>query len=239
VSCRMVGYYRVSTEGQGKSGLGLAAQEAAVTQHVQIHGCRLLASYVEEETGKRDTIDNRPELQRAIAHAKWSKATLVVAKMDRLTRSVAVTSMLHQSGVDFIACDNPTANRLTIQILAAVAENEVRQISERTKAALAAYKARGGRLGASLPQSRNLTPAARERGTRAASEARQRQAREAYVFISPSILELRSRGLSLTAIAAQLNEDGQPTRRGRRWSAMQVKRVLSATQVAPSSPDAI
>jgi len=231
----MVGYYSVSTESQGQSGLGLAAQEAAVKRHVQVHGCRLLAAYTEVETGKRDSIDDRPELQRAIAHAKRSKATLVVAKMDRLTRSVAVTAMLHQSNIDFIACDNPNANRMTIQILAAVAENEVRQISERTKAALAAYKARGGLLGAALPQSRNLTPEARDRGIRAASEARRQRARDAYADLGPYLHELRSGGFSLSAIAAKLNEDGQTTRRGRPWRAMQVKRVLSLAPVAPLS----
>ena len=226
MSCRIIGYIRVSTEKQGASGLGLEAQRAAVDAHVSQHGCRLLATYTEVETGKRDTIDNRPELLRAIAHAKRSKATLVVAKMDRLTRSVAVTAALHQSGIEFIACDNPFANRMTVQILAAIAENEVRQISERTKGALAAYKARGGKLGAQLEQCQNLTPAARERGIAAASQARRRRADEAYADLGPFLADLRDNGLSFQSIADRLNDEGQTTRRGKAWNAVQVMRVL-------------
>ena len=121
--------------------MGLEAQKAAVAAYVAISGCSLVRTYTEVETGKRDSLENRPEFRRAIAHAKRAKATLVAAKLDRLSRSVAVTSMLHTSGVEFVACDNPGANRMTIQILAVVAENEARMISTRTKEALAAYKA--------------------------------------------------------------------------------------------------
>jgi DNA invertase Pin-like site-specific DNA recombinase len=144
----MVAYLRVSTDKQGRSGLGIEAQAAAVAQHIRLAGCELLATYTEVETGTKDRLENRPALRKAIAHAKRCKGTLVVAKLDRLARSVAVTSMLHQSNVDFVCVDNPSANRLTVQILSAVAEAKARAISERTKAALAAYKARGGRLGA-------------------------------------------------------------------------------------------
>jgi DNA invertase Pin-like site-specific DNA recombinase len=143
----MVAYLRVSTDRQGRSGLGIEAQAAAVAQHIRQAGCELLALYGGRD-GQTDSLRNRPELQRAIRHAKRCKGTLVVAKLDRLARSVAVTSMLHQSGVDFVCVDNPSANRLTVQILSAVAEAEARAISERTKAALAAYKARGLPLGA-------------------------------------------------------------------------------------------
>src|SRR6185369_12637823 len=103
--------------------------------------------YVEVESGKKAA---RPQLLAALAHPRRTKATLVVAKLDRLTRNVAFLSALMESGVDFVACDNPHANRLTIHILAAVAEDEARRISERTKAALAAYKARGGKLGSPI-----------------------------------------------------------------------------------------
>src|SRR5690242_13878194 len=109
MQCKMVGYHRVATDAQGRSGLGLEAQQEAVRQHVDRHGCSLIASNTEIETGKKDSLDNRPELRKAIAHAKRSGATLVVAKLDRLTRSVAVLSMLQSSGVDFVACDNPHA----------------------------------------------------------------------------------------------------------------------------------
>lgn len=222
----MVSYHRVSTDAQGKSGLGLEAQEQAVREHVKRHGCKLIASYTEVETGKRDTLDNRPELRKAIAHAKRSGATLVVAKLDRLTRSVAVLSILQSSGVDFVACDNPYANRLTIQILAAVAEDEVRRISERTKSALAAYKARGGRLGASRKQCRNLTHDARIRGANNAGRVVKAKADEAYSDIADDLRNLRAGGMSLQQIADALNDDGHTTRRGKPWNPVQVRRVL-------------
>lgn len=226
MQCRMVAYYRVSTDAQGKSGLGLEAQEASVLGHVRKHECELIATYTEIETGKRDSLDNRPELRKAIAHAKRSRATLVVAKLDRLTRSVAVLSLLQSSGVDFVACDNPHANRLTIQILAAVAEDEVRRISERTKAALAAYKSRGGKLGASLPQCRNLDAAARKLGAANAGLAMKTQAEEAYLDIAAQVCQLRAGGASLRKIAYHLNGLGHTTRRGRVWNPMQVLRLL-------------
>jgi DNA invertase Pin-like site-specific DNA recombinase len=222
----MVAYYRVSTDKQGASGLGIEAQKAAVDAHVAGHACRLLAAYTEVETGKRDDLANRPEFRKAISHAKRSKATLIVAKLDRLARSVAVTSMLHQSGVDFVCCDNPFANRLTIQILAAVAEDETRRISERTKSALAAYKARGGQLGASLPQCRNLTHEARLKGAKAAGIAAKAHAESAYADLVEYIDGLQRAGLSLRRIAAQLNDEGHTTRRGREWNPVQVSRVL-------------
>jgi len=223
---KMIAYYRVSTDKQGRSGLGLEAQETAVAEHVRSHGCNLIASYTEVETGKRDDLDNRPELRKAIAHAKRTKAILVVAKLDRLSRSVAVTSLLHQSGVEFVCCDNATANRLTIQILAAVAEDEARRISERTKAALAAYKARGGRLGASLPQCRNLTSEGRHKGALAAAESHRKSASEAYESLQDWIKAQRRSGKSFGTIAKALNESGEVTRRGKLWNPMQVKRVF-------------
>lgn len=223
---KFVAYFRVSTDRQGKSGLGLEGQRAAVVQHVGI-ASNLIAEYTEIETGKRDSLENRPELRRALAHARRSKATLVVAKLDRLTRSVAVTSLLHQSNVDFVCCDNPYANRLTIQILAAVAEDEARRISERTKAALAAYKMRGGILGATRPQSRNLTPDARKRGASASVIKRASLMVDAYEDVAAQMRELRSSGCSLRAIAEALNTDGHTTRRGQLWSPIQVSRVLA------------
>jgi DNA invertase Pin-like site-specific DNA recombinase len=134
--------------------------------------------------------------------------------------------MLHQSGVDFVCVDNPSANRLTVQILSAVAEAEARAISERTKAALAAYKARGGRLGASLPRSRNLTQEGRIKGAKRAAEVHRSNATEAYVDVAQEMRALRVTGKSLRGIADILNSSGQTTRRGKPWSAIQVKRVL-------------
>ena len=134
---KVVAYYRVSTAKQGASGLGLDAQRAAVATWTAANGAAVLAGYTEVESGKRA---DRPELRKALAHAKRSRATMVIAKLDRLSRNVHFLSGLMESGVDFIACDNPHANKLTIHILAAVAEDEAKRISERTRAALAAYK---------------------------------------------------------------------------------------------------
>ena len=225
--CKVIGYYRVSTARQGRSGLGLEGQESAVRAYAAERGCDLIASYTEVETGTRDTLVNRPELLKALAHAKRSKAILVIAKLDRLARSVYVTAELHRSGVEFVATDNPVANKLTIQILAAVAEDEARRISERTKAALAAYKARGGRLGASRPESRNLTMTARKKGSLAASKVIRQRAVDSYSDLAPRIAELRKTGKSLRQIADAINDDGHTTRRGRPWNPMQVQRVLA------------
>jgi DNA invertase Pin-like site-specific DNA recombinase len=204
----------------------MEAQQAAIKAYEQQTGCTIVATYTEVETGKKDDLDNRPELLKAIAHARRSKATLVIAKLDRLSRSVFVTATLHKSGVDFICCDNPTANRLTIQILAVMAEDEARRISERTKAALAAYKARGGLLGASLPQCRNLTVEAREKGQQAAVQAVKANADAAYTDLAPWMSELRDSGLTLQAIADRLNAEGHTTRSGKEWNKVQVMRVL-------------
>src|SRR5271168_400383 len=129
---RIVTYYRVSTKRQGESGLGLDGQRSAVEEYALRIGATVVASYTEVESGKRA---DRPELAAAIAHATRSKARLVVAKLDRLARNVAFLSALMESGADFVAIDNEHANRLTIHILAAVAEAEAKAISERTKSA--------------------------------------------------------------------------------------------------------
>jgi len=141
----IVAYYRVSTDRQGLRGLGMDVQRAAVEIYAAQTGSEIVADYCEAETttGKRE----HPELKRAIVHARRTDARLVVANLDRLARNVAFLSELMESGIDFVAADNPTANRLTIHILAAVAEDEARRISERTRVALAVYKQRGGKLG--------------------------------------------------------------------------------------------
>ena len=144
----VIGYVRVSTKGQGASGLGLEAQESAINAYAAQSDAKALRLYVEIESGRKS---DRPQLAAALAHAKRSKATLIVAKLDRLSRNVAFLSALMESGVEFVAVDQPHANRLTIHILAAVAEDEARRISERTKTALAAAKARGTKLGSARP----------------------------------------------------------------------------------------
>jgi DNA invertase Pin-like site-specific DNA recombinase len=144
-SGKFVAYYRVSTARQGRSGLGLAAQQAAVHEHLNGGKWRIVAEFTEVESGKR--ADNRPKLAEALAACRVHGATLIIAKLDRLARNVAFVSNLMEAGVDFEAVDFPAANRLTVHILAAVAEHEARMISERTKAALAAAKRRGVKLG--------------------------------------------------------------------------------------------
>jgi DNA invertase Pin-like site-specific DNA recombinase len=223
-SCRLVAYYRVSTKGQGQSGLGLEGQVTAVSAYAASSGCEVIASYTETESGKRS---DRPELAKALAHARRSRATLVIAKLDRLARNVAFLSGLMEAGVDFVACDNPNANKLTVHILAAVAEDEAERISERTKAALAAYKARGGKLGAALPQCRNLTEEARQKGAKAAGEAVAVAADAAYSDLAQELAEWRASGLSLQQIADRLTNEGHTTRSGKPWNRMQVSRVLA------------
>jgi len=217
---RAIAYYRVSTKQQGASGLGLEAQEAAVAAYVASTGMKLLAPpYVEVESG---TKADRPKLAAALAHAKRAKATLLIAKLDRLSRNVAFLANLMDSRIDFVACDNPHANRLTVHILSAVAEEEARAISDRTKKALAAAKARGTQLGTN-----NLTREGTLRGAAAGLAAIQRAKAEAYRDLAPMIRGLSAAGKSLHQIARDLNEAGEVTRRGGRWNAMQVSRVLA------------
>jgi DNA invertase Pin-like site-specific DNA recombinase len=227
---KIVAYYRVSTKKQGKSGLGLEGQQTTVAEYVRQHAGNLIAEYVEVETGKSK---DRPKLQKAIAHAKRSKATLVVAKLDRLARNVAFTSALMESSIDFVACDNPHANRFTIHILAAVAEHEAEQISQRTKAALAAAKRRGVKLGSARPghwegrENRRLAGFAKARN--AAAKAHSEAFNDEYADLFPIVKELSNNGQSLQAIADELNEQGHTTRRGKPWNRMQVSRVLQRT----------
>jgi DNA invertase Pin-like site-specific DNA recombinase len=247
--CKLIAYRRVSTKKQGASGLGLDAQDAAIRAYAESTGCKVLGTYTEVETGKKDNLKNRPQLVKAIAHANRSQATLVIAKLDRLTRSVAVTSELHTSGVQFVACDNPHANRMTIQILAVMAEHEAKETSNRTKSALAAFKAgkkvpkrlrelypngvpqdlvdaTAGKLGGTLPNCRNLTDEARKRGVENAAISHREKADKAYADLIPDLRQWKAEGLTYQKIADRLNEEGHTTRRQRPWNWVQVKRVL-------------
>jgi DNA invertase Pin-like site-specific DNA recombinase len=220
----IIAYYRVSTKKQGDSGLGLEGQQAAVEAYARQTGARIVATYREVEKGR---IVDRPELTRALGHARRSKATLLVAKMDRLSRNAAFLLTLRDSEVDFTAADNPNANRLTVGILAVIAEHEAEMISQRTKAALQAYKARGGKLGAELPQCRNLTQEARQKGAKNAGEAVHKAAQEVYADLLPSMKAWRAEGMTLDGIAAKLNADGHTTRRGKPWTAGTAYSVLN------------
>src|SRR5262249_15350181 len=147
-----------------------------------------------------------------------------VAKLDRLARNVEFLAKVMNSGCDFAAADMPSANRFMLHVMAAVAEHEAKAISERTKAALAAYKARGGKLGAGLPQCRNLTLEAVARARQRSAESRAKAAAEAYTDLASSMSEWRAAGMTLQEIAGRLNGEGP--RRGKPWNPVQVSRVL-------------
>lgn len=215
----LIAYYRVSTVQQGASGLGLEGQEAAVGAYAKATGGAILRTYREVETGKRS---DRPELARALADCRRSKAVLCIAKLDRLARNVHFLSGLMEAGVEFVACDMPSANPLTLHIMAAVAEDEAKRISERTKAALAAYKARGGLLGAARPNGCPLKGGVNPK----AVEAIKAKAKAAYLDIADLVKQLRADGASLAEIARKLTEDGLTTRTGKPWNKVQVGRVL-------------
>ena len=231
MNTNLVAYYRVSTKQQGNSGLGLEAQRAAVEAYALSTGATMQATYTEIESGKRA---DRPKLAAAIAHARRNKATLVIAKLDRLARNVAFLSALMDSGCDFLACDNPNANRLTIHILAAVAEDEALRISARTTAALAAAKARGTVLGSARPGHWEGREGARlegaKKGNRASAEVRHAKALEAVADLVPEMQALRAKGETLSGIAAHLNATGQQTSRGSQWTPMTVKRVIDRSK---------
>jgi DNA invertase Pin-like site-specific DNA recombinase len=165
--------------------------------------------------------NNRPKLAEAIAHAKAARATLVVAKLDRLARNCGFICTLQDTGVDFIACDNPSANTMTVQILAAVAQAEAKAISERTKAALAAYKARGGKLGTD-----NLTQEYRAKGQVLGTEAASQKATEHNAYLLPIFRKLRDDGLTLQQIADEANRQGLVSSRGKAINLVLVKRLL-------------
>lgn len=209
-------YLRVSTARQGVSGLGLDAQRATVEAFARQHGGQIVAQYVEVESGKRS---DRPELAKALQAAWKAKATLLIAKLDRLARNVAFIATMMDAGVDFVACDQPFASRLTLHILAAVAEDEARRISERTKSALQAAKARGTKLG---------SPVARQTVEKARA-ARSAYAAEASAGTRQVIADIRASGIStLTGIAKALQARGIKTPRGNAtWQAAQVARLVA------------
>ena len=213
---RFVAYYRVSTAKQGRSGLGLDAQKAAVLAYLNGGAWSLTAEFTEIESGKRA---DRPQLARALDLCRLTGATLVIAKLDRLTRNVAFLANLMEAGVEFVACDNPHATRFTIHILAAVAEHEREQIAARTKAALAASKARGkvlgGYRGGPVPSA-----SAGAAGKRAKANA-------FAVRLFPTLTEMRARRLSLDAMATELAGKGIMTAEGGTWTATAVRRVLA------------
>jgi len=226
---KYIAYYRVSTKKQGRSGLGLEAQQHAASAYLRTEpGSKLIDEFVEVEHGTKRG-NHRPKLAAALASCRLHHATLLITKLDRLARNVAFTSALMESGVDFVCCDNPHANRLTIHILAAIAEDEANRISERTKAALAAAKRRGVVLGGNRG---NCTQIA-SKGNRASAAARGAAAAQRARDLVPVIAELRESGaVSLAQIADGLNQRGITTARGGQWSPAQVYRVIESCATA-------
>ncbi|MEQ8393728.1 MAG: recombinase family protein [Gammaproteobacteria bacterium] len=213
-SKRYIAYYRVSTARQGQSGLGLEAQQTAVRSFVAADA-GIIEEYVEVESGRRN---DRPRLLEALAACRRHKAVLIIAKLDRLARNVAFVSNLMEAGVDFVAVDMPHASRLTVHILAAVAEHEREMISQRTKAALAAAKARGTRLGNQVGNPAGLSKA-RQRASEIAGDRAEN--------VRGIIDEIRVAGLtSFRQIAAAMNARGIESPRGARWYAGSVRRLL-------------
>lgn len=230
MTTQYVSYLRVSTKEQGRSSLGLEAQREAVAAFLSGQGAKLACEFIEVESGKRA---DRPKLAEALTMCRALGARLVVAKIDRLARNVHFVSGLMESGVDFVAADMPSVNRLTIHVLAAVAEEEARAISKRTKDALAATKARGTKLGGTRRRKdtgemvMTLTDDTRQEAARVRAQKATRRAADVLPIVATIRTEIGP-DASLGAVARALTERGvrTPSGRGKTWSAVQVSRIL-------------
>jgi DNA invertase Pin-like site-specific DNA recombinase len=208
-ACDAVAYFRVSTSQQGRSGLGLEAQQKAVSDFLNVKDWHLAGSYTEVESGKRK---DRPELAEAIAHAKRIKGKLVIAKLDRLARNVHFIAGLMETGVDFVAVDMPTADKFMLHVYAAMAEEEGRRISQRTKAALAAAKARGVELG---------------KNGKVLAERHKAEAVAFAATLLPTITEIHNEGhRTVRAVTKALNGRGIPSREGGLWHLASTQNLL-------------
>ncbi len=207
-----VAYFRVSTEEQGRSGLGLDAQRLTVNNYVASKGGALIAAFEEIESGKHN---DRPQLAKALTLCRQQKATLLIAKLDRLARNVAFIATLREGKVPFIACDMPEADDFTIHIYGALAEKERKMISQRTREGLAASKARGTVLGR------------RDADTQSMADQRKTQAAGFRAAIYPTVRQMRDNGQTLTAIADNLNQMRVRTCNNRTWYASTVRQLLN------------
>ncbi|MBS0126465.1 recombinase family protein [Thetidibacter halocola] len=219
---KLVAYERVSTARQGRSGLGLEAQRSAIDSFAASRSAEVLARFTEVESGRRN---DRPELDKALSLARLTGATLVIAKLDRLSRNAAFLLTLQSSGVRFLACDMPEANDLTVGIMALVAQAEREAISRRTREALAAAKARGVKLG-----NPNGAEALRRagKGGIALRKTVSQNADDFACELAPIIDAIRVEGhTTLRAMADELNTRGIRTRRGGRWHVSSVGNLLS------------
>jgi DNA invertase Pin-like site-specific DNA recombinase len=221
---RFVAYYRVSTAEQGRSGLGLEAQRASVTNYLNGGNWSLIGEFVEVESGK---VNDRPQLAAAMAQCRLTGAKLVIAKLDRLSRNVAFLANLMDGDVEFVACDNPHATKFTLHILAAVAQFEREQISARTKAALEASKARGAVLGGWRATRKDGSARLPAGDPAVATAAAVHQADAFAAKVGPMALAMRQQGMSLAAIAAALTARHVATSRGGAWTATAVRNLLA------------
>jgi DNA invertase Pin-like site-specific DNA recombinase len=231
MTSQFVAYYRVSTAKQGASGLGLAGQRQAVREHLAQHGGVLIGEFEEVESGKRS---DRPALAQAMERCRLTGSTLLIAKLDRLSRNVHFLSGLMERGVDFVACDMPSANKFTVHIMAAVAQQEREAISARTKAALGSIRSRlaSGEAHVSRKSGRALTRLGNPQGLKVrrpdlGTAAKVEKADAFASGVLPTIRGIQTEGAtSLAAIASRLNELRVRTARGNEWTPMAVKRVL-------------
>lgn len=218
---KYIAYYRVSTKKQGISGLGLEAQKSAVEKFTNDCTNCIVASYTDIESGKNN---DRPELWKAIEHAKREELKLLIAKLDRLSRNAAFIFTLRDSKIDFVCADMPTANTVTIGIMAVLAQDERERISQRTKAALQELKKQGKTLGS--PQ--NLTSAAITKGLQARKNNASKD--ENNKRATALIVSLKNAGKSFYEITKQLNDVGFKTRRNHQFQQVQVQRLYNAAQ---------
>lgn len=213
---RYVAYYRVSTAKQGASGLGLDGQREAVRSFLSNGGWPPVAEYVDVESGKHA---DRPQLKEAMELARLTGATLLIAKLDRLSRDAHFLLGLEKAGVDFVACDMPNANRLTVRLMAVIAQEEREMIAARTKTALAAAKSRGKVLGGW--RGGPVVDGSLGR------DAQREQADQFAAGILPMVRQMQDRGLSLRAVAAELTTKSIMTARGGAWTATAVRNLLA------------
>ena len=222
MTMRAVAYYRVSTSEQGRSGLGLEAQKTAVNDYICRNGAILVAEFTEVESGARN---DRPQLQAALKRASLSNATLMIAKLDRLSRNAAFLLTLRDAGTEIVAVDMPNANSVTIGIMAVIAEEERRLISERNKAAMQAAKARGVKLG--NPNGAEAFRRTGMRGSIIGAQVNKANAQRRAESLRETVCEIRMHGAaSYAAVARALNDRHIATRTGKAWQASSVKVLM-------------
>jgi DNA invertase Pin-like site-specific DNA recombinase len=220
---KFISYLRVSTAKQGINGHGIRAQRQAIENYLNGGGWELLGEYVEQESGRKN---DRPQLDAALEHCRLTGATLVIAKLDRLSRNAAFLLQLQDAGVKFVAADNPQANNLTVGLLAVIAQDEAQRISERTKAGLQAARAKGVKLG-------NPNGAAHlgSKHQHLAAAAVKGHAQDFAAALAPTVQAIQEQGhTSLSAIARELNARSIKTARGGKWHASTVKNLLNRIQ---------